>query len=253
MQERHLSTFPVEDIWGIGRHSTRKLRALGICTAADLKKINLADVEKLLTITGRRIVEELCGKSCLPLELVTERKKQIISSRSFGKPVFSVNELIEASSYYLSKACEKLRAQGSLCHEIRVFAHTNRFKNVKQYYNTGSLILSEPTASTALLNQAASQIIRAIFKPGIEYKKVGVILNDLISTQDFRPTLFTNKDSNLSQQKLMTTLDDINKRFGQGTIEFAACGIKKPWQMNSKLCSPRYTTCWDDIPTVLAK
>ncbi|MDA0713502.1 MAG: Y-family DNA polymerase, partial [bacterium] len=115
-----LATFPIEDIWGVGRKSAVKLREHGINTAKDLQETDLDKIEKLLTVTGRRIALELNGISCLDLDVSFVPRKQIISSKSFGKKVFTITELSEACSSYLTKACEKLRSQNSVCGEVKV-------------------------------------------------------------------------------------------------------------------------------------
>lgn len=247
-----LTNFPVDDIWGIGRQSAIKLRAHGINTAMDLQKTALDKVEKLLTVTGRRIALELDGISCLGLDVMFVPRKQIVSSKSFGKKVFTITELSEACSSYLTKACEKLRSQNSVCSEVKVFVCSNQFKSVDQYFNSGAVRLAEPTASTIILNRAALKILQNIYKPNIEYKKVGVMLGQLISADAFTPDLFTNLVSKAADQRLMSTVDNINRRFGSSSVQLGSCGLKKEWRMANKLCSPRYTTHWDELLEVKA-
>ncbi|NJM77635.1 MAG: DUF4113 domain-containing protein [Acaryochloridaceae cyanobacterium RU_4_10] len=47
-------------------------------------------------------------------------------------------------------------------------------------------------------------------------------------------------------------MDAINTRFGSGTIQYAAAGLKKIWGMRSEMRSNRFTTCWGEIPIVRA-
>ncbi|WP_299406728.1 DUF4113 domain-containing protein [Acaryochloris sp. IP29b_bin.148] len=46
----------------------------------------------------------------------------------------------------------------------------------------------------------------------------------------------------------MAILDQVNDRFGRGTLEIAASGLRQTWRMQSKWRSPRYTTCWSELP-----
>jgi DNA polymerase V len=48
-------------------------------------------------------------------------------------------------------------------------------------------------------------------------------------------------------------MDQINQQMGAGTIQLAAAGLKKPWQMKAARRSPRYTTQWSELPIVRAK
>ncbi|MGC2166097.1 MAG: DUF4113 domain-containing protein [Gallionella sp.] len=45
----------------------------------------------------------------------------------------------------------------------------------------------------------------------------------------------------------MTTLDQINRRMGSGTMQLLGEGLKKNWAMRRGRMSPRYTTVWDEL------
>ena len=108
-----LKTIAVEDVWGIGRQYTKLLNSQGILTAKDLKYASPKWIQKHLTIVGLRILKELNGEPCIPLEELPPPKKGIICSRSFGKPIETLEEITEAISEYVSRAAQKLRAQNS--------------------------------------------------------------------------------------------------------------------------------------------
>lgn len=61
---------PVAEVWGIGRASLAKLEAMGVDSVADLRDLDLRPVRKAMTAVGERIIHELRGLSCLPLELM---------------------------------------------------------------------------------------------------------------------------------------------------------------------------------------
>ncbi|NOS76976.1 MAG: DUF4113 domain-containing protein [Nitrospira sp.] len=48
----------------------------------------------------------------------------------------------------------------------------------------------------------------------------------------------------------MAALDAINARWGAGTLQYAACGLTKAWQMQSYRRSSAYTTNWAELPVV---
>ncbi len=52
------------------------------------------------------------------------------------------------------------------------------------------------------------------------------------------------------RHRLMTSLDNLNRRFGSGTLFPAAEGIKPRWSMRRELKSPSYTTRLSDVPVV---
>ena len=62
-------------------------------------------------IVGIRLLRELNGISCLPLDLSPPPKKATCVSPSFARPVTSLSDLKEAIATHTSRAAEKLRKQ----------------------------------------------------------------------------------------------------------------------------------------------
>lgn len=245
LQSEILSHFPLEKVWGIGSQISSRLEKLHIQSAKALRDSDPKKIRHYFSVVMERMVQELRGISCLSLEEFQPRK-QIISSRSFGKPITELQELEEAVSQYVATACIKLREQKSEAQGLSVFVQTNRFNEREPYYsNSASLSFPIPTADTGEMITAAKKSLRHIFKPGYRYKKAGIMLLDLrpntIKQQDF----FTEK--NPRRELLMRSIDAINKTLGKNTVFHAAQGIRKPWQMRSDLRSPRYTTRWDEL------
>ncbi len=248
IREEALSIFPVGDIWGIGSKSAEKLNSYGIYTASQFRDADPALVQRLLTIVGHRIQEEMKGYSCLPLEEVAA-KKQIISSRSFGRPVFKLEDLEEAISQYVTRAAEKLRQQNSVCQTITVIIHTNPYKQVRQYYSRPATVkLLTATNSTITLAQAGLKALKAIFKKGIEYKKAIVMLSDISPMSRIQFGLFEDPERYDKERQIMTAIDKINRSYYRDMIRIGSCGTDQSWKMASKLHSPHYTAKWEHLP-----
>jgi DNA polymerase V len=74
----------VGEVWGIGRASLARLTAMGVDTVADLRDLDPRPARASLTVVGERIIHELRGRSCLPLEIVPARRKGCAVTRSFS-------------------------------------------------------------------------------------------------------------------------------------------------------------------------
>ena len=70
-----LGAIAIDDIWGIGRNYARSLKSHGIETALQLRDANLDWIGQQHSIVMVRLVRELRGLSCLPLELVPPAKR----------------------------------------------------------------------------------------------------------------------------------------------------------------------------------
>jgi DNA polymerase V len=60
-----------------------------------------------------------------------------------------------------------------------------------------------------------------------------------------------DKADDARRVRLMQTVDNLNGRFGRGTVSFASAGRRmRPWRLRRELLSSRYTTTWDDLQRV---
>lgn len=66
--EKMLLRQPVEEIWGVGGRIAKRLKAMGIETALDLSRANLAMIRRQFSVALERTVRELNGESCISLE-----------------------------------------------------------------------------------------------------------------------------------------------------------------------------------------
>ncbi|WP_045215412.1 Y-family DNA polymerase [Desulfonatronovibrio magnus] len=254
--EMYLRQTDIEDIWGIGRKYSLLLKSYGVRNALDFMEQSRHWVESKMTVTGLQTLLEVQGMPCFNLEKTPVTNKSIISSRSFGKSVESLEELEEALACYVSRAAEKLRAQGSICSLLSVFVHTNRFrKDLPQYKNHQTMRMPYPTAYTPDLIRYARDILKKIYKFGYSYKKAGVMLSGIESSKRVQLTFFSpGPERRKKEKKIMKTMDMINGKWGSNTIHYAAAGLEKSgsWTMQRSMLSPRYTTCWKQVPVVLA-
>jgi DNA polymerase V len=241
----------VEDIWGIGRKSGEKLRALGIHNAQDFVVYkNDRLIQKLLTKTGLQRKKELSGIECFNLELFADKKKIIRSSRTFGSPVYEKEALKEAIASHVSAAGEKLRRQQSVTSLITVFFRTSPYKNTPQYYAHEGMRLKSATQDTRKLIKAAWELVEYMYRGGYEYKKAGIELYDIVDGNETQLSLLDENDDEQSFT-LMRLMDRVNQLEGAQTLQSMACGVDNTaWKMLREHKSPRYTTSWWELPKV---
>jgi DNA polymerase V len=249
LQSHIMHNLPVEELWGISHRWGKKLRALGIQTALQLREADPKFIRRNFSVVGERIVHELRGLSCLDLEDVLP-KKNIMSSKSFGQPISEQAPMEEALANYTARACEKLRRQNSKAQGISVFVKTNRFRQSEpQYYNAATVGFEHPTSDTAYILQAGKTLLSILYRKGYRYKKCGIMLLDIVPDHYHQSHLFVAQDT-AKADHLMKVLDLINQSMGPGTVFHAAQGIKRDWQMRSDKRSPRYTTKWNELARV---
>lgn len=112
-----------------GSASAAKLEKLGVTTAAELAALEPDQARSLLTVTGGRVVYELRGISCLPLELLEPTRKEMAVTRSFRNPVTSWKEMRDAVASYATRAAEKMRRYEVAAVHLFIFMHTSAFRD----------------------------------------------------------------------------------------------------------------------------
>lgn len=250
-QESALTTLDVGDIWGIGKRMAIRLNEIGIFKAKELREADYKMIRKAFGVIGEKIVHELNGISCLELETIFKAKKNIMISRSFGGPVTEIEELEEALSTYAARACVKMRAQNSKLQGIVVFLITNWHNKDQPFYkNSSSLHFDLATDNTIQIARYAKQCLQRIYKPGYRYKKVGIILLDLVSNSYEQASLLTDSASQTKNSHIMKVVDSINKKMGKNSLFLASQGIKREWQMKSAKRSWNFTSDWNQLMLV---
>jgi len=261
VQDTYLARLEVGDVWGVGARWAQKLQSLRIRSALDLKQVDPGWIRQQVSVVLERTALELRGIASIELEEAPPPKQQIISSRSFGQPVTSLDELSQAVSAYTARAAENLRAQASRAGALTVFLQTNPFDPKEpQYYPSITIRLGPSSADTRILMRAALSGLKHIYKPGCRYRKAGVMLPDLsaatVEQGDLFSELFDPAAGIIQQadrERLMTTLDQLNQKLGRGTLWIVAEGFQQNWRMRRENLSPAYyTSHWDQLPVVRA-
>ena len=242
-----LATFPLDDIWGIGRRLSKRLCERGIHTPLQLKNAPDAWIRKCFSTTLLKTAFELRGISCLEIEEVDAPRKSITCSRSFSTPVTTLQSLEEALSSYTARAAEKMRTQESHASYLTVFLMTSPFIRTS-YSNSATVALPASTDYTPTLIAYAKLCLRGIFRKGYPYKKVGILFTGISSKTSYQPDLFFHPSPR--QIQTMQVLDQINATYGKTALQFAAEGIEKPWKMRRMHTSQRFSTNWKELLTI---
>ena len=250
-----LAATAVGDVWGVGPRIGAQLRDVGVLTALDLARLDPASVRRRWSVVLERTVRELQGMPCIDLEDAPAPKREIAVTRSFGRPVRELQQLVQAISEYAARAAEKLRRQGSLAARVLVFAHTSPFRPGPRWAKSLVVPLRRPTADTARITEAAILGMRLIYEPGYDLAKAGVMLMDLCDAGTLQGELDLDDDAGRDRGPLMAVMDKLNGRWGKATIQPGGVGIatmRRDWAMRQARRTPHYTTDWHQVPIARA-
>ncbi len=267
-----LAATAVGEVWGVGKRIGAQLVEAGVMTVLDLVRLDPVTVRRRFSVVLEKTVRELQGMQCIELDDAPPPKQQIMVSRSFGNAVTRGLDLATAITEFTSRAAEKLRNQQSSAGAVVVFIRTSPFRaDDLQYSGSTTVPLVRPTADSAELVASALTGLRRIYRKGYRYAKAGVMLVELQSrcVQQFELD-WDAPDAELpvsgaehlvdavrprDRTQLMTAMDDINRRYGRGSLQLASAGVgaaPRSWSMKQERKTPRYTTEWDEMPIARA-
>lgn len=250
-RRKALSMFDLADVWGIGHRSYDKLTSLGVRTPLEFADKPAAWVQRHFTKPGIQTWKELNGWPCIDTSEIAQRQN-ITTSRSFGQMVESLDHLKASVAFFAAGCANKLRGQGSVAGTVTVFVCSNFFReDLPQYYNAASWKFPVGTADTLEISDAALKLVEAIFRPGIKYKKSGVILSDISPDSAVQQILFDCISNRPERLELSRNIDMLNQKYGLKTIGLAVEGTHDaPWKIKCEHRSGNYLTDLNDILTI---
>lgn len=239
----------IEELWGIGRRLAPKLRDKGISKALSLVESSDAWLAQQLNITGLKMVDELRGIARLSFGDKSDQRKSIMRSRSFGHAVRAYHQIESAIASFAAQAAARLRAQDSVCRGIVVYLDSGKHGEDARVFASQLVTLPESTADTGALITAALSGLGAVYDVEGTYRKAGVILVDIQSTEAWQLALIEGDGKRDQKVSLMRAMDKLNKKYGKSTVWHASEARQSmEWQSRRKQMSPRYTTQLSELP-----
>ncbi|SDQ69170.1 DNA polymerase V [Pseudomonas sp. UC 17F4] len=237
----------VSEVWGVGRRMSAHFEGMGIKTAMDLARADPWTLRKKFSVVVEKTARELAGTPCLELDEPNPPKQEICCSRMFGKRLKELPPIKEAVATYMMRASEKLRAQGSVCKKLRVSIRTGMFNPDEAKYANGVVVdLPYPTDDVRLLTKAAVDALDRVFRPGFNYSKAEVMLLNLCQRGEYTDDLFAAAQP-AEATRVMAVLDQINERWGRGTLRAASVPVNPDWGMRREMMSQSFTTRLDQL------
>ena len=222
-----LYKIPADEVWGIGRKWYKKLKMIGVDSVGQFVMLNDGLVRKMMTVNGLKTKMELLGMYCHPIQPVPKLKRNIASTRSFGKDIDTFDQIAEAMYSYVKNGVKKLHENGISPNRATIFIAGNKHKDEK-HYSSKQILFQKQTRDE---NEIWSQVyphLKKMFKTGKKYKKCGIIFNDLMPESIEQGTLFSSSIQ----------------------IVQPPANVEKEWEMRQEFMSQKFTTSWKEIPSV---
>ncbi|MCD7100585.1 Y-family DNA polymerase [Pseudoclavibacter sp. 13-3] len=251
--DRILRATPASEIWGVGRRTSKRLAVLAIDTAAALRDADVEQMRRRFSVSMAHTILELRGQPCIDYDVQPSTRQQVMYSRSFSTPVTTVDEMHEVLTVYAQYVTRRLRAQGSVAGAVQAFAST-AWASPPMHTASGAIEVTPRTDDPVTVAKRAHALILPHMLDDRRYVRAGITLSDLRQPgeqQEF--DLFDEPPQ--ATGRLGSMLDQVNERLGGNAVALGAAGLKTgpAWQMKRDMLSPRATTRWDELATVIAR
>jgi DNA polymerase V len=222
-----LYTIPVDEVWGIGRQWTKKLRKLDINSVGQFVMASDVSIRKMMNVNGLKTKMELLGEYCHPVQKIPKLKRNIASTRSFGQDIDSFEQIAEAMYSYIQSGIKKLIDNEISPNRATIFLCGNIHKGEK-HYSSKQISFHKQTRDIEEIWSQVYPHLQSIYSDTKKYKKCGIIFNDLMPESIQQGTLFS-----MAIQPIQPPTN-----------------TEKKWEMRQEYISQKFTTSWADIPTV---
>lgn len=252
-REFHMLKTPINDVWGVGRRLTPRLRAEGIHNALDLSRLPPRLAQQLMGVHGRQMVAELGGTRCYPLEPFGRIRQSVMHGRQFGEDTGDLSVIEAAIASLAARAAYRLRVDRLLARGAAVRLSTNRHKPGYQRLSR-TFSFAAPTADTGFITSQLVGAVQAAHNPRVYFHRADVLLFDLVGERHLQTDLLGTFDpaATAAAQGRLRAFDAINDRYGKRTIYYAAEDLSAAWTPKRGHRSPRYTTAWEELPVISA-
>ena len=212
--QQELPKTSIDEIWGIGRQLTVKLKRHGILTAAELVKHSDKWLDSKIGIHGIEMRHELIGEMVSPISTEERLPKSIQNTRAFGIFTSDINFIKNELNRHIHTSCRKLRSYHTKCLQIGVMLRT---KDFKVYYTKHDLLT--PVDFELEISAVAMQLLEEIYQPSILYRSTGVYLGKIGEQSSEQLSLYADSSNKEKKEKLAKCFDKLESKFGKNIVQ----------------------------------
>ena len=211
---------PIEDLFMLGKSSSKKLRELGINTIGELANQDINFLIKNFKSHGRLMWEYANGIDNSPVEFEYRDAKSISNSTVLPHDYKNREESIKILKELTCTVGRRLRQSGFYAKNINIWIRYNDFKKVSKQMNIENSINTDDE-----IIHYASILFDKLWDKTTPIRALSVGVGNLSTSHDKQLSLFDNKEQTYERKylndKLQKTIDEIKKKFGNDKIVYA--------------------------------
>ena len=206
----------VDDLFMVGRSSSKKLHELGIHTIKDLALANKDMLIKYLKSMGTMMHEYANGIDNSLVERPIPKNQGIGHSTTVPEDLETLSDIKKVINKLSDMVGIRLRKENKYATVISVQLKNNNFYN---YQHQKKLV--NPISSNKDIYDAACELLKDMWK-GDPIRLVGIRVTDFTDKNVEQISLFEETGKTEKNSKVQKVMDTINEKYGYDTIKSAS-------------------------------
>lgn len=204
---------PIEDLFMVGKSSSKVLRDLGINTIGELANADLGILNKHFKNRTQFLLDSANGIDYSKVEKSISKTESISTTETLIKDISDKEELKDILFRQTDDVARQLRKKEKYCNVVAIIYKNNNFESYSK-----QIKLENATNSTSEIYEVVLHLLDISFR-GEAIRLIGVRLADLSTNRLEQVSLFDSdnkKDSSLDEfQKIV---DSLNNKFGSNVV-----------------------------------
>ena len=215
----------IQEVWGIGRQLSKRLKGLGVYTALDYIQKDEDWIKTRFGKNGLTTHAELMGILVSKVSNERELPKSISDTKSFlefsSDFVFLKNEL----AVHIHSVCSRLRKIDCKASTAGIILKTKNFITLYE-----KIKLDNPTNFEFDISKACLPLLEKMYSPNVLYRSIGIVLEDFNELSNEQLSLFTDTKKTQKSENLGRSLDKLEEKFGRNIVKVGFTNKEIPFK-----------------------
>lgn len=219
--EEKMYPLPIEDLFGIGKKTAPKLKALNIHTIGALAHTDEQFLSKYFKNQAKFMILQARGIDDSPVDSEVSSPKGISHSTTLSRDYKNLSTLYPILEELTESVCIELRRQEKYAYVVTTFIKNNQFKQTSHQQK-----LKNATNNTLEIYTVAKALLQELWceEP---IRLIGMRVDHLTDVKTEQLSLFTPILQKEKNQKLDQVVDNLKEKYGLHAIGSASTLKKK--------------------------
>ena len=203
---------PIEDLFMVGKSTSKRLRELGISTIGDLATTDMGILKKHFKNQAEFLWNSANGIDYTKVEKYKSKNPSISITETMRYDVNDKEKLKEVLFRQTDDVCRQLRKRKKYCNVVAIIYKNNNFESYSK-----QIKLDNATDNTNEIYKVVLYLLDISYR-NEPIRLIGVRLADFTNEKKKQISLFDNEEVNENDGEIQKILDDINNKFGMNSI-----------------------------------